>query len=81
MLFDIQILIDSKVCNVFQTIILDEIKKNHQGFYTTNIDDIEVLWSGIKNVIQKAVEKTVGVQRRIKRPWFNKICEEGTKTG
>jgi glucose-6-phosphate 1-dehydrogenase len=52
MLFNIQKLNDSKVCEVFQTIILDVIKKDYQGFYMNN-DDIKILWSGIKNVIQK----------------------------
>ena len=51
-LFDIQKLNDPKVCEKFQTNILDKIKKDHQGFYINN-DDIEVLWSEIKSVIQK----------------------------
>jgi len=74
-LYDFQKLSDSKVCETFHTNIVSEIKREQQHLYTNN-DDIEKIRSGIKNVIQKATEKTIGKQRRIKRPWFNQICED-----
>lgn len=49
-LYDIQKLSDSKVCETFHTIILSEIRREQQHLYTNN-DDIEIIWSGIKNVI------------------------------
>jgi len=54
---------------------LSEIKRNQQNLNTSN-DDVDIIWSGIKNAIQEAATKTVGMQRRIKRPWFNQICED-----
>ena len=74
-LYDISKLSDPKVCETFHTNILSEIKRNQQNLNTNN-DDVEIIWSGIKRVIQKATAKTVGKQRRIKKPWFNQICED-----
>lgn len=37
---------------------------------------IEERWEKLKSVIQDTAEETIGRKRRVKKPWFNKICEE-----
>lgn len=37
---------------------------------------IEERWKNLKSVIQDTAEETVDRERRVKKPWFNKICEE-----
>jgi len=69
-LFDIQKLDDPKFREDFLTNIIHEIKKE---YLDCKNDDIERLWSGIRNVIDKTAEKIVKEQRRVKKPWFNQI--------
>jgi len=49
---------DQKVCETFHTNILSGIKRNQQ-YLNANNDDIEIIWSGIKNVIQNTSTKIV----------------------
>jgi len=37
---------------------------------------IEERWKNLKSVIKDAAEETIDRERRVKKLWFNKICEE-----
>ncbi|KAL4152896.1 hypothetical protein QTP88_000729 [Uroleucon formosanum] len=71
-LFDIQKLYDLKICEDFCKNISNEFNNEH---IDNENDDIESLWSIIRNVIRKATKKTVGKRRFMRNPWFNQLCE------
>lgn len=71
--FDIQKLDEPIFRDMYQSRIDRKIRSQSLGWENKGIEE---RWENLKSVIQDTTEETIRRKRRVKKPWFNKICEE-----
>lgn len=70
--FDVQKFDEPTSCEEYLSQINRKIRSRPVGWENKGIDR----WKNLKSVNQDTAEETIGRERRVKKPWFNKIYEE-----